>query len=106
MHKVPHRLAGIVMPNPDDDPGDYENFVATADILDAIEEFARSQYGVNELLCVKYHGRYYITTYYWMDNKRDAEFDAARNGFPFYADENNRPQKVGLLARAYRAIIA
>ena len=106
MYKVPQRLVAIAMPNPDADLNEIEQYTETADLLDKVEEFGYEQYGVGKLLCVKYHGRYYVTTFYYRSNRREAEFDAAKNGFPFYSDDNDRAQKVGLLARLYRAIIA
>jgi hypothetical protein len=105
MYKVPQRLVAIIMPNPDADPTEEKQYTETADLLDKVEEFGYEQYGVGKLLCVKYHGRYYISTFYFQSNRRDAEFDAAHNGFPFYADDNDKAMKVGLLARLYRAII-
>lgn len=105
MYKCPHRLVAIVMPNPEIDPNATGQYIATCDVLDAAETFGFGQYSVGQLLCVKYHGRFYVTTFYWMGDKREAKFDAAKNGFPFIADENDRPIEVGLLARLYRAII-
>jgi hypothetical protein len=106
MYKTPQYLVAIVMPNPAADHTDFEQYATTSDLLDHVENFGMDQYNVGSLLCVKYHGRYFITTYYMMAARRNAEFDAAKNGFPFYADEDDQPFKVGLLARLYRAIIA
>ena len=106
MYKVPFKLVAIVRPDPSVDATEYEPYARLADALDAVEKYGFEEYSVGSLLCVYFRGRYWVTTYYWQTSKRDAEFDAARNGFPFYADENDRGSKVGLLARLYRAIIA
>ena len=105
MYKVPHQLVAIVMPNPEIDPLSEAQTLATWDLLDAVDTFGYGQHSVGQLLCVKYHGRFYVTTFYYMGDKREAQFEAAKNGFPFIADDAGRPIKVGLLARLYRAII-
>lgn len=102
MYKTPKDLVAIIQPNPmRPEPTDE-----TWNVLDEVEAYGFINRSVGSLLCVKYQGRYYVTTYYVMADRRNAEFDAAKNGFPFYATENDRGIKVGLLARLYRAIIA
>jgi len=106
MYKTPHKFVARINPNPEGDTTEYDAYARLANALDAIETYGFEEYQVGSLLCVFYRGSYWVTTYYWMTSKREAQFDAARNGFPFITDENDRGIKVGLLARLYRAIIA
>jgi hypothetical protein len=106
MYKVPNKFIARIVPD-EGKPGvdDYESYLLLVDVLDAVEEYGREDRSVGSVLTVWFDGSYWIATYYEMPNKHDAAFDAARNGFPFFTDDNNIPMKVGLLARLHRAII-
>lgn len=101
MYKVPHHLVGTLrFENPD-----AELLTLAGRALREVETYGMYGLSVGSLLTVKWGGQYFVTSYYWMNDKREAEMDAARNGFPFITNDNDIPMKVGLLARVYRAII-
>lgn len=99
MYKTPHRFIARV-----NDAGEYSPMLV--DALKSVADYGMDKNSVGSVLITFWQGSYWVTTYYWMTDKREAEFDAARNGFPFIASEDDISMKVGLLARLYRAIIA
>jgi len=94
MYKVPHKFVGMVAAP------------ATQEVIDSLIVFGCETLDVGDVLVVHFYGKVYVSTFYYRSKKEDAELDAARNGFPFYATEQNIAWKVGLRARLYRAIIA
>lgn len=99
MYKTPSKLVAIIRTG-------YEQPTDTNILVREVVNYGYIAQGVGSLLVTRWGRDVYITTYYWMTDKREAEFDAARNGFPFIVNENDLTIKVGLLARLYRAILA